>query len=342
MTISTQVETPSISGSTGPVPADPETPRPGRRLPWLDIARGAALIAMASYHLMWDLASFGYLEPDFPATGWPKVYARGIASTFLFLAGVSLYLAHGNAIRWRSFWKRWVIVVAAAGLVTVGSYFAMPQGLIHFGILHAIAAASLIGLAFLRLPTPLTLLVAAATFIAPSYLRADMFNEPWLWWIGLSTAPRISFDYVPLLPWLAPFLLGIAVARSTPLLGWLRQNASVENRPNTLSRSLSFLGRHSLVFYLVHQPILISIVYGISLLHPAPGHPEAFRQSCVETCLPGANAGFCNRYCECALSALEKESLLAPLQSGAMPDTYRGTIDQIRSQCTVEAEPVLD
>ena len=76
------------------------------RMPWLDMARGIALLAMASYHFMWDLASFGYLEPDFPASGWPRIYARAIASTFLFLAGFSLVLAHGDHIRWQSFWKR--------------------------------------------------------------------------------------------------------------------------------------------------------------------------------------------------------------------------------------------
>ena len=62
------------------------TPLAGLRLNWLDIVRGLALIAMASYHFMWDLSSFGYLEPDFPSTDWPRIYARTIASTFLFLA----------------------------------------------------------------------------------------------------------------------------------------------------------------------------------------------------------------------------------------------------------------
>ena len=319
-----------------------ETPIAARRLNWLDIARGLALIAMASYHLMWDLADFGYLEPDFPSTGWPKVYARTIASTFLFLAGFSLVLAHGDRMRWRSFWRRWLIVVGAAALVTVATYFAIPRGFVYFGILHAIAAASLVGLIFLRVPWPLTLLAAVATFVAPQYLRSETFDTPWLWWIGLSTSPRISFDYVPLLPWLAPFLTGLALARIGPLIRWLRQNAAGEKSDNFALRPLSFLGRHSLVFYLVHQPVLISIVYGISLLYPAPGHPEAFLRSCVETCLPDAGEAFCKRYCNCALKGLEQQNLLAPLQVGAIPEAYRGAIDTIRSQCTVESEPALD
>jgi uncharacterized membrane protein len=327
-------------------PVDPVAGRKPGRLVWLDIARGTALLAMTSYHLLWDLSTFGYLEPGFPATGWPKIYARTIASTFLFLAGVSLYLAHGNGIRLRSFWKRWAIVAGAAALVTVASYFAIPQGLIHFGILHAIAAASLVGLLFLRVPSLLTFVVALAALLAPNYLRADVFNQPWLWWVGLSTVTRQSFDYVPLLPWLAPFLAGIGIARLAPVLAALpdrmRQNALGDKPPGRLKAGLAFLGRHSLVFYLVHQPVLISILYGVSLVLPAQGHPDSFVKSCTATCLPDANPSFCQLYCQCALDGLEREKLLAPLQSGTMPDAYRGTIDKIRSQCTAEASPALD
>lgn len=318
------------------------TPPGSRRLHWLDIVRGLALIAMASYHFMWDLTSFGYLEPGFPSTGWPRLYARAIASTFLFLVGFSLVLAHGDRIRWRSFWKRWFIIAGAALLVTVASYFAIPQGLIHFGILHAIAATSLVGLLFLRLPWPLTFLVAICVFLVPQFLRSDMFNQPWLWWVGLSTQPRQSFDYVPLLPWFAAVLAGIGAARLPFVTNRLRQNESGEKPSGRVKSALAFLGRHSLVFYLVHQPVLISILYGVSLAYPAPAHPDAFIRSCVATCLPDANAAFCKRYCDCALKELEGQDLLAPLQSGTIPESYRGDIDEIRSQCTAEASPALD
>lgn len=313
----------------------------GGRMPWLDMARGIALVAMASYHFLWDLSSFGYLEPGYAAVGWPKVYARTIASTFIFLAGFSLVLAHGEAIRWRSFWKRWLIIAGAAALVTVASYFAIPQGLIHFGILHAIAAASLVGLLFLRAPPVLTFLVAAVALVAPFYLRSDVFNQPWFWWIGLSTEPRQSFDYVPLLPWLAPALAGIGVARLPFVTSRLRQYAPGDKPPRRPATALAFLGRHSLVVYLVHQPVLIAILYGVSLAFPPPGHPAEFVRSCEAACLPQANQAFCRRYCQCALEGLEQGKLLAPLQSGTMPEAYREDIDKIRSQCTVEADQAL-
>jgi uncharacterized membrane protein len=315
----------------------PEKPLVSRRLHWLDIARGAALIAMASFHFMWDLTYFGYLEPDFPSAGWPRIYARSIASTFLFLAGFSLVLAHGNGICWASFRKRWAIVAGAAMLVSIATYFIIPDRFIYFGILHAIATASLVGLLFLRLPWPLTLAVAATAFAAPLCLSSAVFDVPWLWWIGLSTAAQPSFDYVPLLPWLAPFLTGIVVARLPVVIQWLRQNASGDKSYNWTSRAFSFLGRHSLVFYLVHQPVLLSILFGVSLLYPASGHPEFEVRRCVAGCVPTSGEPFCKTFCNCAVNALQDGGLLGSFQSGAISEAYQGEIDTIRSQCTVEA-----
>ncbi len=72
-----------MAEDTKPLDAAPGRPR----LPALDALRGLALIAMASYHFSWDLEFFGYLEPGTSTQGFLRIYARGIASTFLFLAG---------------------------------------------------------------------------------------------------------------------------------------------------------------------------------------------------------------------------------------------------------------
>ena len=87
----------------------------GRRIEMLDLARGVALFAMASYHFSWDLEQFGYLEPATATTGLFKLYARSIAASFLFLAGVSLMLAHGEGLRPRAFARRLAMVGGASG-----------------------------------------------------------------------------------------------------------------------------------------------------------------------------------------------------------------------------------
>src|SRR5690349_4055324 len=98
------------------MPGDDQTlSRPAStRIAVLDLARGIALVAMASYHFTWDLEFFGYVDPGLTAVGGWKLYARCIASTFLFLVGVSLFLAHGNGIRWPAFWRRFAMVAGAA------------------------------------------------------------------------------------------------------------------------------------------------------------------------------------------------------------------------------------
>lgn len=314
----------------------PKAPRFG----WLDILRGAALIAMASYHFMWDLADFGYVEPDFPSTGLPRIYARVIASTFLFLAGFSLYLAHRNGIRWRSFGTRMGKIVAAAALVTVATYFAMPQGFIFFGILHEIALASLIGLLFLRVPAIVTLTVAAVFIAVPQYYRFETLDEPWFWWIGLSTHVKISFDYVPVFPWLGAVLIGLATARLST--GWLiaRQNSLGISVTNRAGKFFTFLGRHSLVFYLIHQPVLIALLYVFSLVVPPPkvDPAEQYMRSCVRTCEPKNGAAFCARFCGCTLDSLVKQKLLEPFQSGAISEGDTESINGIAIQCTAESE----
>src|SRR5690606_25902897 len=137
---------------------------------------------MASYHFTWDLEFFGYLEPGTATQGWWRFYARAIASSFLFLAGVSLVLAHYPSIRWQAFWKRFAIVAGAAAAISIATLIAIPGEWIHFGILHGIAAGSLVGIAFLRLPPAITAATAVLivtlmvidTWIMPGGLRSHL------------------------------------------------------------------------------------------------------------------------------------------------------------------------
>src|SRR5690606_8834360 len=115
----------------------------------------------------------------------------------------------GEGVRWRPFWRRWLMVAASAALITIATWFATPQDFIFFGILHQIALASLIGLAFLRLPAWLALIAAAAFIYVGNTMRSGIFNPPFLWWVGLSSFIPRANDYVPLFPWFGAVLAGI-------------------------------------------------------------------------------------------------------------------------------------
>lgn len=233
------------------------------RIAALDVARTVALIGMAIYHFTYDLEMFGHIPPGTAVTGFWAMFARLVAGSFLFLAGISLWLAHGNGIRWRGFARRFAMIAGAALLVTIGTRLAMPQTFVFFGILHSIAAASLFGLAFLRLPAAFTLAAAAGVFAISRLPHNASFDVPLFWPLGLSTNAPPAIDYVPLFPWLAPFLAGLALAK-------LGSAAGLRSRlmRNTAPGPFTWPGRHSLAIYLIHQPVLIGLVWAATrILH---------------------------------------------------------------------------
>jgi uncharacterized membrane protein len=235
----------------------PELDHLQHRILALDIARSVALLAMASFHFTFDLEMFGYLPWGTTTVGFWYYFPRMIAGSFLFLAGVSLVLAHGRGIRWAAFIKRFAIIAGAAVVVTVGTYYYNRQGFVLFGILHCIAMCSVIGLAFLRMPVVVTLGVAAALFAVPWYFQDVMFNARGWLWLGLSVEKPWMMDYVPVLPWVAPFLLGVGAGR---VVRWPHVTAT------RMMRVLAFPGQHSLVVYLIHQPMLIGLIWAYTVL----------------------------------------------------------------------------
>jgi len=239
----------------------------------IDVARGIAIVAMAVYHFTWDLGPdlFGYTTLNAATnTAW-VVFARLIAGSFLFIAGVSLVLAHRLGIRARAFLRRFAIIAGAAILITVATRLAIPDTYVRFGILHGIAAASVVGLLFLRLPVWLVLLAAAAVFAAPPLLADPAFNGAALLWLGLGTDVPAMIDYVPVLPWVGPTLLGIAATRIALAAG-LDQRIANWRPSGRAGRALITAGRWSLVIYLVHQPVIIGLLYllALALGRPTP------------------------------------------------------------------------
>ncbi|MEM7438572.1 MAG: heparan-alpha-glucosaminide N-acetyltransferase [Pseudomonadota bacterium] len=232
------------------------------RLPLIDIARTGAIVGMVIYHFVYDLGLFGVIPGDVAVNGFWKYLARGVAGTFLFLAGFSLVLAHGKGIRWSAFWRRFALVGGAALLVTVGTWLAMRGVFVYFGILHCIAISSLVAVAFVRLPAIFAALGALAIWAVVFVWPNGIFEAVWLSWLGISTVTRPSIDLVPLLPWLAPCLLGVACAKWAAQTGVLR-----EYLPDTrFVRAVGWPGQHSLVIYLIHQPILMGLIWATRYL----------------------------------------------------------------------------
>lgn len=278
----------------------------GPRIALFDALRGAAILAMVVYHVAWDLYVLGFSTTDvISEPGW-AAFQRAIVSSFLLLVGVGLVLAHGDGISWRPFWRRFAMIAGAALLVTAGTYVVFPEYFVFFGILHAIALFSLVGLSFVR--APLWLIAAAIVLVMlPPALVTDpaMIARP-LSWIGFWPTPPMTTDIVPVFPWFGVVLIGILATRllrRSPLWPALTRLSL----GNPAGRALRWLGRWSLVIYLVHQPLLYG---GLSLL--APGTPDeiGFVRQCEATCQAnGGEPGYCARYCGCALDETNRQSL---------------------------------
>lgn len=246
----------------------------GRRLAVIDAVRGGALIAMFVYHFSWDLYSQGVIDIDVGFNPFWRLFAHAIASTFLGLVGVSLVLAARHGFRPKSYLRRLAMIAGAASLLSLvtwvaAGYLFFPELFVYFGILHAIAAASVVGLLVLRLPSFAIAIAAVLILAAPGFLRSPFFDEPYWWWLGLSTVVAPTVDYVPVLPWTAATLVGLLVGRllvareDMPVLRW--QPAS------RAGRVLTVMGRWSLVIYFVHQPVLLVLATLIATATGAGG-----------------------------------------------------------------------
>ncbi|WP_421851222.1 heparan-alpha-glucosaminide N-acetyltransferase [Oricola sp.] len=313
------------------------------RIDAIDVARGVALVAMAVYHFCWDLEFFGYLAQGTAATGPLKWFARSIASSFLFLVGVSLVLAHAGGPQGAAFIRRFAKIAAAAAVITVATYWFTPGAFVFFGILHHIALASVLGLAFLRLSPVVVLVCAAVVLSLPLFFRAEAFGHPVLLWTGLApTLPR-SNDYVPLFPWFAMVLVGIAATGFAQRAGFLTRMSETSAGSTPPVRVLRFLGHHSLATYLLHQPVLIAGIYLFSLVSPAERSlVDDNLAACQRSCTEQGDSSFCTNYCGCAISKLDLEGLLEPLSRGEITPESEPRIITITQDCAFEAENAND
>ena len=102
---------------------------------------------MVVYHTAWDLSFLGLIDTNvIGSPGW-SLFARSIAASFLTLVGVGLVLAHGGGMRWRPFFRRLGTIAGAALAITLATRVVFPETYVTFGILHCIAAASVLALA---------------------------------------------------------------------------------------------------------------------------------------------------------------------------------------------------
>jgi len=221
----------------------------------VDAWRGIACLLMIFYHFCYDLNYLQILSIDFYRTPFWLGLRFLIVTLFIGIAGISLHLATVNGFRLRWFIRRTMILLSCALLISLVSGLLFQQRFIFFGILHFMTVASVLGLLF-RKQFWLNLVGGGGLLLIGMTGQAPIFNHPWLQWFGLMTYKPPTEDYVPLLPWFGIFLLGMALGQYGLTHGYFHR-ASTNYWLITLAR----LGQHSLVIYLLHQPVLLGILW---------------------------------------------------------------------------------
>ena len=231
----------------------------------VDNLRGIAIVMMVVFHFFWDLDFLGILENTMYEGGW-LVFQRITISLFILLVGISLYISYSKmkdndtmAIV-KKYGRRSLTLFAIALLISLATWLAVPDGFVVFGIIHFIALSILIALLFLRFYY-LNFLLGVLLLAQGMWLPLEDVNTPWLLWLGFTYPGFYSVDYVPLIPWFGLVLIGLFLGKT-----FYRKRTPVRQRD--LLPWLSWLGRHSLIIYLIHQPILLGLLTAYRLLLP--------------------------------------------------------------------------
>jgi uncharacterized membrane protein len=225
------------------------------RLIEIDALRGVAVALMVLFHGLLDAQLLQLLPALHLFEGPWIVFARLVQFVFLGLVGVSIFLSSRG---FEAQLKRGVRIFLWGLAVSLGTWLVYPDDYVQFGILHCIGLA--IPLVYLFKKKPYVgLWLAVLVFVLGEIFLRQTVESPYLFWLGLHRADFSSLDYFPIFPWLAVPLVGL----------WLGSRLYVSGQPTRLARlgkipGLTFLGRHALAVYLLHQPLLYFSLWGLS------------------------------------------------------------------------------
>ena len=232
------------------------------RFPEIDMARGIAILMMIIFHTVFDLSFFNIIPVDISDGFW-RYFAISTASLFLLIVGISLTISRTRAAASLSgyqlalkFIYRGCGIFLLGLLVTAATWLYLKEGFVIFGILHLIGVSVIISTFFF--PLKKYNIGLGFIFIAVGFFFSSITGPIWLLFLGIHPATFSSVDYEPLFPWFGMVLIGMG-------LGDYFYNGNIRKFPvprvpGSLMRALTFPGRHSLVIYLIHQPIIILLL----------------------------------------------------------------------------------
>jgi uncharacterized membrane protein len=232
---------------------------PHHRYPRIDALRGIAILLMVIYHFCYDLTLFNLQTFDFQHHIFWLSFRTIIVTSFLGLVGFSLVLSiRHQRLQWKKTSRRLIVLALSATLVSVMSYVLFGERYIFFGILHFILLASLLGMLFLKYRW-FNFWLGLVCLLLGILVQHPFFNQANWQWFGLMTHSPTTEDYVPFLPWFGIVLWGIFLGNQHINSQWVKTPL----KPNWGYHYLTLTGQHSLLLYLIHQPILLALLFAV-------------------------------------------------------------------------------
>ncbi len=235
-----------------------------KRLWEIDFLRGIALLMMFIFHFAWDLNYFNLVFVSFYSGFW-LVFQRTIAFLFIGLVGVSLSLAFSKIRPKKDFYKksakRAAQIFGSGLVITLVSYLLFPEQTVYFGILHFIGISILIAMFFAQYKY-VNLVLAGILFLLKNIAETTLVKTKYLIWLGLKYPSFATLDYYPLIPWLGIVFVGLFLGNYFYHNGKRRFTTQKINKKITkIANPISFLGKHTLLLYILHLPILFGLAY---------------------------------------------------------------------------------
>ncbi len=243
-----------------------------KRIYWLDWLRGLAIIFMIIYHMIYQRVIWFNLPAtvlDFPVV---RFFQLGAQLLFISISGISCSFSKSN-------WRRGGICLGYGLILSLVTYIVAPDELIVFGILHFLGTAIILYGLLKVLFAPIKPQIGAPFFLflfllayplIYKYNYAELMTcHPFiqLLWekgcfnlLGFASPTFSSSDYFPLIPWLFLFLSGTFMGTL------LKERPTPSNPPRVKLPLLTFMGKHSLIIYLLHIPAILALFYGLDLL----------------------------------------------------------------------------
>lgn len=212
----------------------------------LDFLRGLSIILMVIYHTAYDLKEFyGLPVPYDHFLIYPLT--KLFAGLFIFICAISCNFSRHN-------YRRGLLLLLLAAGITIVTDIFVPGSHIIFGILHLLGVSILLYPLMRQVKPGLLLLLGLLIIGGGFFLSAFTVAHDWLAPLGITSAEFSSVDFFPLVPWFGVFLAGIAFGV------WYYPTPRTRLKPlpeNFVNR----VGRHTLIIYLLHQPIVYGLLY---------------------------------------------------------------------------------